>query len=76
MSRYVSVEGFSNLVRDKKTNAILNIDKRAIEEAKERKKIKQEKRMQENELKDKVNKLETDISEIKEAIQLLLKRSI
>ena len=76
MNRYAVVEGFSNLVRDKKTNAILNTDKRAIEEARERKKIKQKKRVQETELKDKVFKLESDISEIKEAIQLLLKRSV
>ena len=35
MNRYAVVEGFSNLVRDKKTNAILNTDKRAIEEARD-----------------------------------------
>jgi hypothetical protein len=37
----MAVEGFSNLVRDKKTNAILNLDSRAIEEAKLRKKLRQ-----------------------------------
>lgn len=76
MNRYASVEGFSNLVRDKKTNAILNTDTRAIEEARARKKLRLEKKQEEALMREKINKLESDISEIKSAIDLLLKRSI
>ena len=76
MIRFAKVEGYPNLVRDKKTNAILNTDKKAIEEARERKKIHMLRKQEENEYRDKINKLESDISDIKEALKTLLNRSI
>jgi hypothetical protein len=72
----MAVEGFSNLVRDKKTNAILNLDSRAIEEAKLRKKLRSEKREEEEHYKQKIKNMQSDISEIKQALDTLLKRNI
>jgi hypothetical protein len=72
----MAVEGFSNLVRDKKTNAILNLDSRAIEEAKLRKKLRSEKREEEEHYKQKIENMQSDISEIKQALDTLLKRNI
>ncbi len=76
MSKYMAVEGFSNLVRDKKTNAILNLDSRAIEEAKLRKKLRSEKKDEEENYKKKIENIESDINEIKQAIAVLLNRSV
>lgn len=73
---YVAVEGFSNLVRDKRSNAILNVDKHAIEEARARKKMRLERKQEDENLKNKISKLESDMSEIKHALELLLKRSV
>jgi uncharacterized membrane protein YsdA (DUF1294 family) len=50
MSRFVSVEGFPGFVRDRATNAILNMDTFAIEEARKRKAIRKEKRNEEQTL--------------------------
>jgi hypothetical protein len=72
----MAVEGFSNLVRDKKTNAILNLDSRAIEEAKLRKKLRSEKKDEEENYKKKIENIESDINEIKQAIAILLNRSV
>lgn len=72
----MAVEGFSNLVRDKKTNAILNLDSRAIEEAKLRKKLRSEKKDEEENYKKKIENIESDINEIKQAIAVLLNRSV
>ena len=36
MSEYIKVEGYSNLVRDTKSNAIINTDRSAYQMAKQR----------------------------------------
>ena len=76
MSRYVKVEGFSDLVRDTQSNAILNLNAEEIELARERKRLNKLKRENQKSLEQKVEKLEDDLSEIKTSINLLLKTLI
>lgn len=76
MSRFVSVEGFPGFVRDRATNAILNMDTSAIEEARRRKAIRKEKRNEEQTLKNKVEKIESDMEEIKELLKTLLNNNL
>lgn len=72
MSRYVPVEGFSSLVRDTESNAIINVDHQEIEQARERKRLLRQKREQQQQLENKVNALENDISDIKNMLKQLL----
>jgi flagellar motility protein MotE (MotC chaperone) len=66
--KYVPVENSPNLVRDKSTGAIINIDKNGLELAKARKvaRVKEQ-----NEL----NELKSEVKELKELI-LQLSKSI
>jgi hypothetical protein len=75
MSRYVPVEGYPNLVRDKESGAILNTNSDAIHQAREQKKIRQQKKLQEKTDRERLSSLESDISEIKEALNLLLQKT-
>jgi hypothetical protein len=62
--KYVPVENSNHLVRDKSTNAIINIDNSGLEKAKARKKARIEKDQ-------KINKLENEINELKSLVQAL-----
>jgi len=62
--KYVPVENSNHLVRDKYTNAIINIDNSGLEKAKARKKARIEKDQ-------KINKLENEINELKSLVQAL-----
>jgi len=75
MSRYIPVKGYSGLVRDTETNAILNTDESVAQRAREQKQLRKMKREEEKELKMKVNSLETDVSEIKQMLAELIYRS-
>ena len=68
MNRYVPVKGHSGLVRDTETNALINVDKSAIQQAREKKELRRKKKREEQELKQRVSSLETDISDIKKII--------
>lgn len=72
MSRYVPVKGHSGLVRDTESNALINVDKTAIERAREKKEAKRKKRQEEMEMKQRVASLESDISEIKTMLKAVL----
>jgi hypothetical protein len=72
MSRYVPVKGHSGLVRDTESNALINVDKTAIERARGKKEAKRKKRQEEMELKQRVVSLESDISEIKTMLKAVL----
>lgn len=72
MSRYVPVKGHSGLVRDTESNALINVDKTAIERAREKKEAKRKKRQEEIELKQRVASLESEISEIKTMLKAVL----
>jgi hypothetical protein len=71
---YVSVEGHSDLVRDPTTNAVLNINKSEIQNAREAKKVRLAKMKEEQDLKDKVNSLENDMKDIKSLLSQLVEK--
>jgi hypothetical protein len=74
MGRYVPVEGFSGLVRDTESNAILNLNYEEIELARERKRLAKQKRLDQQNLEQKVESLESDITEIKNMLKVLLEK--
>lgn len=69
------MKGYSGLVRDTETNAIINTDRSAIQRAREQKELRKMKRVEERELKNKVDSLESDVSEIKQMLAELIYRS-
>ena len=75
MSRYVRVEGYPNLVRDTESQALINTDRDSIRRAKERKKLRKEKERQERMDRERLESLERDMSEIKEALNLLIQKT-
>lgn len=72
--KLVTVKDEPNYARDENSGAILNINKEEIRVAKERKKLRQQKQKEEMNLKEKVNKLENDISDIKSLLSQLAER--
>ena len=75
MSRYIPVEGHPHLVRDMESHAILNTNSVAIRQAKERKKQRQLKVDQERRDRERLDSLEKDLSEIKEALNFLIQKT-
>jgi hypothetical protein len=75
MSRYVPVEGHPHLVRDMNSGAILNTNRSAIQQARERKIARKQRELDEQRDKERLDSLESDISEIKEALKLLLQKT-
>lgn len=75
MPRYVPVEGHPDLVRDMESHAILNTNSVAIEQSKQRRQIRREKERQEKRDRERLDSLENDISEIKEALNILLSKT-
>jgi len=75
MSRYLPVEGHPHLVRDMESHAILNTNSVAIRQAKERKKQRQLKVDQERRDRERLDSLEKDLSEIKEALNFLIQKT-
>jgi hypothetical protein len=76
MSDFVEVQGYPGLVRDQKTNAILNVDLDKIERARAAKKLRLEKRQVETTLNNRLSSLESDMLEIKNALELITKKLI
>jgi len=76
MDDFIEVQGYPGLVRDQKTNAILNVDMDKIERARIAKKLRLEKRQVETTLNNRLSSLESDISEIKNALELITKKLI
>jgi len=68
MSEYIKVDGHSNLVRDKSSGAIININSTEFEKARL---AKQAKKRQEQELQD----LKHEVSEIKSLLLKLIEKS-
>ena len=64
---YIKVEGHPNLVRDKNTGAILNINKTEIEASR----IKKEKEKQKDR---EIEQLKNDVSEIKSMLNKLVEK--
>ena len=72
--KYIGVKGQSGLVKDPKSNAVLNINSSEIQAAKERKKRMLEKLKEEEALKNDVAELKSDMTEIKFLLQQLLEK--
>ena len=66
--KHIPVEGHNNLVRDATTGAIININKKSLEDARAAK----ARRLQE---KSRIERLESDMAEIKALLQLLVKQN-
>lgn len=71
----MKVEGYPHLVRDMKSGAILNTDRAAFDQSNARKKLRAEKAEQEKRDRERLDSLEKDISDIKEALNILIQNT-
>lgn len=69
-----SVKDEPDLARDVKSGAILNINRVEIQNAREAKRLRQAKKQEERNLKDKVDKLEQDMSDIKALLSTIVEK--
>ena len=70
---HVKVENHSNLVRDVRSNAIINTDKGGYEHYKSLKKTKSFEKMRIDQIESDLSSLKNDINEIKDLLKSLLK---
>ena len=70
----LKVEGHSNLARDPKSGAIININRSEIEAARERKRLRAVKADEEKQLKADVSLLKNEMSEIKHLLGKLVEK--
>ena len=75
MSRYVPVKGHSGLVRDTYSNALINTNAQEIEQARERKRLRQLEKAKKQSLEEKVETIEKDLDEIKSMLKDLIHNS-
>ena len=74
MDKYLKVEGHDGLVRDLSTGAVLNINKVEIERAKELKKQKLLEKENQQSINNRIESLESDVSEIKSLLLTLIEK--
>tara|TARA_A100001201_G_scaffold122379_2_gene106187 strand:+ start:1052 stop:1279 length:228 start_codon:yes stop_codon:yes gene_type:complete len=74
MSDYIKVQGYSGLVRDTNTNAIINKDKSAYNLAKRRAEEAQRQRDEIRGATREINNLKCEMHEIKSMLKTLLER--
>ena len=72
MSEYLKVEGYNNLVRDTKTNAIINTDRSAYQMAKKRAADAQRQRDEIRNASREINNIKCELHEIKSMLKSLL----
>lgn len=75
MAKYARVDGNPNLVRDKVSGAILNINNTEIKRARSRKKLWQEEKEKTETLTSEVNSLKQDVKEMKDLLRQILEVS-
>lgn len=75
MTRYIKVEGNPNLVRDKVSGAILNINSNEIKRAQRRKNLWLEEKEKQHALSNEVEELRTEIQEIKHLLVQLVEKN-
>jgi hypothetical protein len=68
MNNHIKVDGHMNLVRDKRSGAILNTNKNEINTARKLSKINNEKQEHINTLTEEVKSLKDDMSQIKDLL--------
>lgn len=71
----VQIDG-TNLVRDISSKAILNTDKAGLQEYLMKREIAKKQQLEQNETKNRLSKLEEDMSEIKSLLQILAKQGM
>jgi hypothetical protein len=67
MDKFIPVKGNSSLVRDSRTGAIVNINTQEINDARERKALKQKDKQE-------IQDLKNDVAEIKQLLTKLVER--
>ena len=72
MSEYIKVEGYSNLVRDTKSNAIINTVRSAYQMAKKRAADAQRQRDEIRNASREINNIKCEMHEIKSMLKTLL----
>jgi len=70
----IKVDGHSGIGRDTKTGAIININKKEVEAARERKKKRLEAREDRNKLASQVDTLENEVADIKDMLTKILEK--
>mgnify|MGYP001234082396 FL=1 len=75
MSDYIKVQGYSGLVRDTRTNAVINKDKNAYNIAKRRAEEAQRQRDEIRGATREINNLKCEMHEIKDMLKTLLDRN-
>lgn len=73
--KYIPVEGHKNLVRDRNTGAIVNINSQSLEDARAAKARRLEEKHKNEQLKNDVADLRSEMSEIKALLQQLVKQN-
>ena len=74
MVNYLKVEGHKDLVRDKQTGVVLNINKKETLLAIDRKRIRKEKEKELESMKEDVDTLKSDMVEIKSLLNKIAER--
>ena len=75
MSDFIKVQGYSSLVRDTRTNAIVNRDKNAYNLAKKRAEEAQRQRDEIRGATREINNLKCEMHEIKDMLKTLMDRT-
>ena len=71
----VRIENEPTLVRDTTNRALLNTDKEGLERYKAQRLLAKKRLEEQEQMKEKVNKLEQDVSEIKDLLRQLVTRT-
>lgn len=74
MEHFVKIENSAGLVRDMTSGAIINTNKAAKEAFRRKQESQQELQDKVQENADKINKIESDISDIKQMLMLLVNK--
>ena len=74
MRPLVKVEGVAGLYKDPSSNTFINMNKSKQEQARKRKENRLKKKEEEIEMKNRIDSLEEDISDIKSMLQQLLEK--
>ena len=75
MNHYAKVEGHSNLLRDLKTNAIINTDKISLDHYSVAKRKKEEEKLRVDKIENELLELKSSIDEIKQLLKVVVNGS-
>ena len=73
-NHYIKIEDEVGYVKDKRTGAILNINRNEVEAARERKKLRKQQEQELEEMKGTVHDLKNEMSEVKELLNKIAER--